>query len=261
MNASEPADTALTAARREPTQALGGHDDETRTAAPAPQPPQPDRALNDGREHESARGLASNTARAPEIDAKADAKAHAKADPDANLIARVGARDAGAVRSLVLNKLPRLLALATRMLSDRMEAEDVAQEAFMRIWKQAPHWRTGEAKFDTWLHRVALNLCYDRLRGHRETLAPDASALNEEADPAARPDERFESRSRDARVRDALAALPVRQREALVLTYYQVALYAWKLCHARRAEDSLLIFFEKNRYDLTGLCGKAMGKY
>ncbi|NIE65952.1 RNA polymerase sigma factor [Burkholderia sp. Ax-1719] len=196
---------------------MGGHDDETRTAAAAPQPPCQDRALNDGREDESARGHASNTARAPEIDAKADARA----DPDAHLIARVGARDAGAVRSLVLNKLPRLLALATRMLGDRMEAEDVAQEAFMRIWKQAPHWRTGEAKFDTWLHRVALNLCYDRLRGHRETLAPDARALSEEPDPAARPDERFESRSRDARVRDALAALPVRQREALVLTYYQ----------------------------------------
>jgi RNA polymerase sigma-70 factor, ECF subfamily len=225
LNASEPASAAVTAARPEPAHAQGGHDDETRTAAAAPiQPPpapQRDRALNDGREHESARGLASNTTRAPEIDAKADVKADAKADPDAHLIARVGARDAGAVRSLVLEKLPRLLALATRMLGDRMEAEDVAQEAFMRIWKQAPHWRTGEAKFDTWLHRVALNLCYDRLRGHRETLAPNADALNQEPDPAARPDERLESRSRDARVRDALAALPVRQREALVLTYYQ----------------------------------------
>jgi RNA polymerase sigma-70 factor, ECF subfamily len=217
LNASEPASAAVTAARPEPAHAQGGHDDETRPAAAAPQQPQRDRALNDGREHESARGLASNTTRAPGIDVKADAKA----DPDAHLIARVGARDAGAVRSLVLEKLPRLLALATRMLGDRMEAEDVAQEAFMRIWKQAPHWRTGEAKFDTWLHRVALNLCYDRLRGHRETLAPNADALNDEPDPAARPDERLESRSRDARVRDALAALPVRQREALVLTYYQ----------------------------------------
>ncbi|WP_408734267.1 RNA polymerase sigma factor [Paraburkholderia bannensis] len=214
MNAREPADAAATAARPEPAHALGGHDDETRTALATADPrahvaPPPGRALNDGQERASAREPAPAPTRA------------AEADPDANLIARVGARDAGAVRSLVMNKLPRLLALATRMLGDRMEAEDVAQEAFMRIWKQAPHWRTGEAKFDTWLHRVALNLCYDRLRGQRETPAPDADALNEEADPAARPDERMESRSRDARVRDALAALPVRQREALVLTYYQ----------------------------------------
>ncbi len=139
-------------------------------------------------------------------------------DPDAELIARVGARDAGAVRTLVLSKLPRLLALATRMLGDRMEAEDIAQEAFVRIWKQAPHWRTGEAKFDTWLHRVALNLCFDRLRGRREE---PADTLPDEPDPAAAPDQRIEARTRDERVRAALAALPVRQREALVLTYYQ----------------------------------------
>jgi RNA polymerase sigma-70 factor, ECF subfamily len=139
-------------------------------------------------------------------------------DPDAELVARVGEQDPGAVRTLVAHKLPRLLALATRLLGDRMEAEDVAQEAFMRIWKQAPHWRTGEAKFDTWLHRVALNLCYDRLRGKREELVDE---LPDEPDPAAAPDLRLDERARDERVRRALAALPVRQREALVLTYYQ----------------------------------------
>lgn len=213
MNAREPADAAATAARPEPAQAPGGHDDDFRAATGAGMRPAQAAddtprygVLNDDQEHESARHPAS---------------ASRQADPDAPLIARVGARDAGAVRTLVANKLPRLLALATRMLGDRMEAEDVAQEAFMRIWKQAPHWRSGEAKFDTWLHRVALNLCYDRLRGHREAPAATADALPDEADPAARPDEQLESRVRDARVRDALAALPVRQREALVLTYYQ----------------------------------------
>lgn len=139
-------------------------------------------------------------------------------DPDAELLARVGARDPGAVRALVARKLPRLLALATRLLGDRMEAEDVAQEAFIRIWKQAPRWKTGEARFDTWLHRVALNLCYDRLRGRREE---PADALPDEPDPQPRADARLETRERDARVRDALAALPPRQREALVLHYYQ----------------------------------------
>lgn len=139
-------------------------------------------------------------------------------DPDAELVARVGERDPAAVRTLVARKLPRLLALATRLLGDRMEAEDVAQEAFVRVWKQAPGWRTGEAKFDTWLHRVALNLCYDRLRGHREE---PVEVLPETPDPSPTPDARLESRARDARVRAALAALPARQREALVLNYYQ----------------------------------------
>lgn len=139
-------------------------------------------------------------------------------DPDAELIQRVGRQDPAAVRLLVARKLPRLLALAIRMLSDRMEAEDVAQEVFVRIWQQAPRWREGDAKFDTWIHRVALNLCYDRLRGRREE---PRDALPEEADPAVPPDVRLEARAQDQRVRAALAALPVRQREALVLCYYQ----------------------------------------
>ncbi|KUY88593.1 RNA polymerase subunit sigma [Burkholderia territorii] len=140
------------------------------------------------------------------------------ADPDAELVARVGARDASAVRVLVARKLPRLLALATRMLGDRSEAEDVAQETFVRIWNHAPRWRDGEARFDTWLHRVVLNLCYDRLRGRREE---PVDALPDVPDPQPEPAAHAELRSRDARVREALAALPPRQREALVLQYYQ----------------------------------------
>lgn len=145
-------------------------------------------------------------------------RALSERDPDADLVARVGEQDPAAVRTLVSRKLPRLLALATRMLGDRMEAEDVAQEAFVRIWKQAPHWKEGEARFDTWIHRVALNLCYDRLRGRREDPVAD---LPDEADPQPMPDMQLEARVRDERVRTALAALPVRQREALVLNYYQ----------------------------------------
>lgn len=139
-------------------------------------------------------------------------------DPDAELVARVGEQDPVAVRTLVSRKLPRLLALATRMLGDRMEAEDVAQETFVRIWKQAPHWKEGEARFDTWIHRVALNLCYDRLRGRRED---PVAELPDEADPQALPDLQLDARVRDQRVRAALATLPARQREALVLNYYQ----------------------------------------
>jgi RNA polymerase sigma factor (sigma-70 family) len=151
-------------------------------------------------------------------DARAERAPLNEHDPDAELVARVGERDPAAVRTLVARKLPRLLALATRLLGDRMEAEDVAQEAFVRVWKQAPRWRAGEARFDTWLHRVALNLCYDRLRGHREELV---DTVPEAPDPDPTPDAQLESRARDARVRAALAALPARQREALVLNYYQ----------------------------------------
>jgi RNA polymerase sigma factor (sigma-70 family) len=139
-------------------------------------------------------------------------------DPDAELLAGVGKQEPAAIRALVARKLPRLLALATRMLGDRMEAEDVAQDAFVRVWENASRWREGEARFDTWLHRVAINLCYDRLRGHRPTPVDE---IPDEPDPHAPPDAELEARARDTQVKAALAKLPPRQREALVLNYYQ----------------------------------------
>ena len=140
-------------------------------------------------------------------------------DPDADLLARVGRGDAQAVRELVARKLPRVLSLAVRMLGRRGEAEEVAQEAFERAWRQAPDWRPGEARFDTWLHRVALNLCYDRLRRrqHEEPYEEE----HDRPDPAASPDARLDAAQRSRAVAAALAALPARQREAIVLQYYQ----------------------------------------
>jgi RNA polymerase sigma-70 factor, ECF subfamily len=140
-------------------------------------------------------------------------------DPDADLLARVGRGEPQAVREMVARKLPRLLALGQRLLGLRGEAEEVAQEAFVRLWKQAPHWQPGRARFDTWLHRVALNLCYDRLRGRRDEDPGDE--LPEVADPAPAPDEVLQAAQRNQLVAAALAALPTRQREAMVLQYYQ----------------------------------------
>ena len=64
-------------------------------------------------------------------------------DSDDQLLARVAVGDPAATRAMVARKLPRLLSLAGRMLGDAAEAEDVAQEAFLRIWKQASRWRPG----------------------------------------------------------------------------------------------------------------------
>lgn len=140
------------------------------------------------------------------------------ADPDEALLARVAKGDPAAVRALVARKLPRLMSLASRMLGDMAEAEDVAQEAFLRVWRQAPRWRPGAAKFDTWLHRVTLNLCYDRLRRRREIATADPP---ETPDPGPGPDRGLEALDIGARVQAALQALPERQREAIVLCHYQ----------------------------------------
>lgn len=139
-------------------------------------------------------------------------------DPDEELLERVGRGDTAAVRALMARKLPRLLGLASRMLGDHAEAEDVAQEAFLRAWKQAPSWRPGQARFDTWLHRVALNLCYDRLRRRREVAVETPP---EQADEGPAPDRGLQARDVGQRVAAAMRALPDRQREAVVLCHYQ----------------------------------------
>lgn len=140
------------------------------------------------------------------------------ADPDEELVRRVGQGDPAAIQAMVARKLPRMLTLAQRMLGDATEAEDVAQEAMLRAWRQAPRWAPGQAKFDTWLHRVGLNLCYDRLRRRRE-IATEAPPDRPDDGPA--PDRGLLALETGARVEAALAKLPERQREAIVLCHYQ----------------------------------------
>lgn len=132
---------------------------------------------------------------------------------------RIGAGDARAAETLVRRRLPRLVSLARRILGDAAEAEDVAQEVFLRVWRQAPKWRDGEALFTTWMHRVALNLCTDRLRRRRETPA-EAAALDR-ADEAGSPAAGLVARDREKAVAAAVAALPERQRMAIALCHYQ----------------------------------------
>ena len=139
-------------------------------------------------------------------------------DPDEELLARVARGDPAAVRALMARKLPRVHGLAVRMLNDTAEAEDVTQEVFVRAWKQAGRWKPGVARFDTWLHRVALNLCYDRLRRRREVATETPPEV---ADEGPAPDRGLEAADVGARVASAMAALPDRQREALVMCHYQ----------------------------------------
>jgi len=144
--------------------------------------------------------------------------AGADAQDDDSLIARFAAGDQSAARLLTERHLGRVLALATRMLRDTAEAEDVAQEAMMRAWRNASKWEPGRAKFSTWLHKVALNLCYDRLRKRRSASLDDVA---EPVDDRASAQDGMEADERLTVLKDAMEALPERQRAAIQLRHFE----------------------------------------
>ena len=141
---------------------------------------------------------------------------------DEALLALYAAGDPVAARTLTLRLAPRVLGFAARLLGgDRAEAEDVTQEALLRLWRAAPGWRAGEAKVSTWLYRVVSNLATDRLRArsrHRQGALDDAPEVADDAPDAVA--QMIEADRQGALAR-ALAALPDRQREAVVLRHLE----------------------------------------
>ncbi len=181
-------------------------------------------------------------------------------DSDDALVGRIATGDQRAWAAVVDRHSSAVLGCAWRMLGDRAEAEDVAQETFVRLMAKAEAWQGGGPKLRTWLYRVAVNLCIDRRRARRTEpleeieLRPDPTA----DEPAVR--RRLDlSRS----VGRALAALPDRQRMALTLVHFQglsnieaastldVSVEALEslLARARRA---MRVTLEPDRADLLG---------
>jgi RNA polymerase sigma-70 factor (ECF subfamily) len=143
-------------------------------------------------------------------------------DPDAALLAAAGRGEPRACAQLVDRHLGRVHRLAARLLEDASEAEDVAQELFLRLWQAAPAWRSGGARVSTWIHTVTLNLCRDRLRRRRPHVPLDDAMANTLAgDESARPEVALQADQREASLRQAIRDLPERQREALLLFHHE----------------------------------------
>ncbi len=139
--------------------------------------------------------------------------------PDEALLIAYGNGDPAAAGVLTRRLTPRVLGYATRLLGNAADAEDVAQEAMLRLWRIAPDWRQGEAQVTTWLYRVVTNLCTDRLRRRGRQVGIDAAG--DPADPAAPPVDRLIAADRVAALDAALAVLPDRQRQAVVLRHIE----------------------------------------
>lgn len=140
-------------------------------------------------------------------------------DSDSALMQRVAAGEHPAYRLLVDRHLRHAVTLAYRVLFDRADAEEVAQEAFLRVWQHAARWQPdGGASFRTWLNRIVINLCIDRKR------RPGLASLDDQPDPIdsqATPYERRLAGEVNDRIAAALQHLPERQRAAIVLCYWE----------------------------------------
>ncbi len=134
------------------------------------------------------------------------------------LLARTAAGEAEAFRGLVDRHLPTVLAIGRRMLKDDAEAEDVAQETMLRLWRNAAGLELGPGGVRPWLRRVASNLCIDRVRARRNTSVVEQVPEESEAAGQVR---QLAERELGARVDAALKALPERQRLAITLFHYE----------------------------------------
>jgi RNA polymerase sigma-70 factor (ECF subfamily) len=141
------------------------------------------------------------------------------ADNDALLLARFAVGDQSAARILTDRLLPGVMRQAWRILGDEAEAEDVAQDAMLRLWRQAGDWRAGEARISTWLYRVTHNLCIDRIRTRRPM--SDIENVAEPHDPTPSVLERLANSEESRALARAILALPERQRQALVLRHFE----------------------------------------
>lgn len=141
----------------------------------------------------------------------------AGAEEDDRLVAQAGQGDASAFRHLVDRHARRVLALARSVIGSQEDAEEVTQEVFLTVWKQAGSWQPGRARFSTWLHRVTLNQSLN----HRQRVVSRDEPLDhapEPEDPSPAPDEAMAYSQRRARITGAMAALPENQRTAIMLS-------------------------------------------
>jgi RNA polymerase sigma-70 factor (ECF subfamily) len=136
---------------------------------------------------------------------------------DHDLMARAARGDEQAFQILAKRHAGAAHRVARRILGSQALAEDVVQEAFLRVWSHAPRWRP-QAAFRTWLYRIIVNLALNTRRRAAD-LPLDAAAHVAAADSLA--DERLVRDERDRRLAAAIEALPARQRAAIVLTYQE----------------------------------------
>lgn len=158
-----------------------------------------------------------------------DPAATAAAAQDLAWMARIKQGDASALEQLIEAHQQRVIGAITRMLGDESEAEDLAQQLFLRVWKSAPRYEPS-AKFTTWLYKILRNLVFNELRRRKRhrtqsldepVSSEDQSAPRETLDPSAKPaDTRLLDDEMQNAIQSAIDSLPETQRMAIILRRY-----------------------------------------
>ena len=176
---------------------------------------------------------------------------------DEELMARIARRDAPAFEILVKRHQRHILKLIYRSLGDRAQAEDLAQEVFLRVWRAAEEYEP-KSKFTTWVYRIAVNQCLDALKAsHRKQPVAHlyAGAENPENDEALNgydsfrsPEELLLAAEESGRIFAALRDLPANQRLAVTLKKFDGLSYdeiGQVLGCSQSAVESLLVRAKK----------------
>lgn len=142
----------------------------------------------------------------------------ADTEPDETLVRRVAARDQRALRVLMERHMSRALRVAQRVLNNVADADDIGQEAFMRVWKHASSFDPATARFTTWFYRIVLNLAFDQARKPAHRPIEEASDIPATGLAAV---ERLIEQEQQAMLADGLSLLTNRQRAAIALFHME----------------------------------------
>jgi len=191
---------------------------------------------------------------------------------EALFVARLIARDEGAFNELVVTYQRRVFALIYRMLGHRDGAEDLAQEVFVHVFKGLEQFR-GESKLSTWIYKIAVNLCKNRMKYLRSRYAgqpidvhvmaersPFSSAKGVSVGTLSQPDELVEGMQVEVVVKRAIAQLSPEFREVLVLRDVEDLSYEEIVAITGVAEGTVKSRLHRARAQLRTLVEEAMSE-
>lgn len=185
-------------------------------------------------------------------------------DPDVELMLRFQKGDVSAFEELLRKYQKPLVNFVYRFLHSREEAEEIAQEIFLRVYASAGSYRP-EAKFSTWIYRIATNLCLNEIRKTKgvvldslETGGIDDEAMSLPDKSVPSPQELTEYSQLVEMIKKAIDRLPPRQRLAVILNKYQGLSYREIAEVMECSEGAVKSYLHRAKENLLKLCGELL---